>query len=95
MAAGVMARFSALPREGHMYTVLRIIAYSKKHIESKLVFDPFAKDFDDIDWTSRDWSSFYTDVEELLPGNMPEPRGKPVQINMFCDASHASCLASR
>ena len=26
---------------------------------------------------------------------MPEPRGKPVQINMFCDASHASCLASR
>ena len=26
---------------------------------------------------------------------MPEPRGKSVQINMFCDASHASCLQSR
>ena len=95
MATGVMARFSVLPREGHMYTVLRILAYAKKYIESKLVFDPLAKDFDDTEWTSRDWSSFYTDVEELLPGNIPEPRGKPVQINMFCDASHASCLASR
>ena len=47
-AAGVMARFSAAPRHGHMYHVLRMLAYCKKHIESKIVFDPLAKDFDDI-----------------------------------------------
>jgi hypothetical protein len=37
--AGFMARFSAAPREGHMWIVLRIFAYCKKHNESKVAFE--------------------------------------------------------
>jgi hypothetical protein len=39
---------------------------------------------------------FYLDVRgEPIPPRVPEPRGNAVQINMFCDAFHASCLSTR
>ena len=91
-----MARISAAPRQGHLYALLRIFAYTKKHIESKLVFDPRPRDFSEIAWTSHDWKQFYPDIEgESIPKNMPEPRGHPVQVNMFCDAAHATCHVTR
>ena len=43
--AGTLARFSAMPREGHLTAVLRTFAYCKKHISSRIVFDHFKKDF--------------------------------------------------
>ena len=43
----------------------------------------------------RDWSDFYPDAREELPPNMPEPRGKPVQINCYVDADHAGDVVSR
>jgi hypothetical protein len=95
-AAGVMARFSAAPREGHMTEVLRILAYAKKHIESKLVFDPMPRNFDDVEWTSHDWKTFYPDVRgEILPLGRPPERGNAVQLNLFCDAAHGTCHVTR
>jgi hypothetical protein len=32
---------------------------------------------------------------ELVPGDAPEPLGEAVQINMFCDAAHATDLITR
>jgi Reverse transcriptase (RNA-dependent DNA polymerase) len=94
--AGAMARFSASPREGHLYEVLRIFAYCKKHIESKAVFDPQAKIFDNVNWLHHDWKQFYPDiVGEILPPGQPKGRGNPVQINLFCDAAHATCHVTR
>ena len=95
-SAGVMARFSIAPRDGHMETVLKIFAYCKKHIQSRIVFDPRYVELDDLDWSDHDWKDFYPDVtSEVLPPNMPEPRGKPVVLSFFCDASHASCAVTR
>ena len=54
MAGGVMARFSACPREGHMVAVMKILAYCKRHIESKLVFDQVKREFSDIEWILGD-----------------------------------------
>ena len=72
------------------------MAYTKKHIESKLVFDPMSRDFDDIEWTSHDWKTFYPDVQgETLPLGRPQERGNPVQINLFCDAAHGTCHTTR
>ena len=94
--AGVMARFAAAPRQGHLYTVLKVMAYCKKHISSRIVFDPVPKDFDDIKWEEHDWKEFYPDItQEPMPPNMPKPRGKPVQISIFCDAAHATCHKTR
>ncbi len=91
-----MARFAAAPREGHMTEVLRIFAYTKKHIESKLVFDPMARNFDETEWTSHDWKIFYPDIKgEVIPLGRPQERGNPVQLNLFFDAAHGTCHATR
>jgi hypothetical protein len=95
-AAGVMARFSAAPRHGHMVEVLRILAYCKKHIQSKLVFDPLERNFDNVEWMEHDWKIFYPDIDgEILPLGRPMERGNPVQINLFCDAAHGTCHLTR
>jgi hypothetical protein len=95
-AAGAMARFSAAPREGHMFVVLRMFAYCKKHMESKLVFDPVKRDFGETKWVSHDWKQFYPDVTgEVMPPARPEARGLSVQVNKFCDAAHVTCHMTR
>ena len=39
-----------------------------------------------------DWSEFYPDAAELIPGNVPEaPRGKEVVMSIFVDVDHTSC----
>jgi hypothetical protein len=91
-----MARFSAAPREGHMWIVLRMFAYCKKHNESKVVFDTLRRNFEKTTWTSHGWEQFYPDIQgETIPYDQPEARGSPVQINMFCDAAHATCHVTR
>jgi hypothetical protein len=83
------------PREGHLAAVVRIFAYIKKHLRSRIVFDPTERDFSNYGWIEADWKEFYPDAGEVIPGNAPEPRGQPIQLNMFCDAAHATCLETR
>jgi hypothetical protein len=93
---GTMAKFNAAPREGHLTAVVRCMGYLKKRLRSRIVIDSKQIDFSDMEWTSKDWAAFYPDVRgELIPSDMPEPRGKSVQINMFCDAAHATDLITR
>jgi len=94
-SAATMAKFMASPREGHLVGLLKIFAYLKLHMNSKIVIDPFERLWDDLDWNTADWSEFYPDAKEAIPSDMPEPRGKPVQINLFVDSAHATCLESR
>ena len=83
------------PRQGHMVGVLRILAYLHHHIRSKIVADPEYRDWSHKAWTHAEWQEFYPDATEPIPHNAPEARGKPVQINLFCDAAHATCLITR
>ncbi len=94
-SGATMARFMAAPRSGHLTGILRMFAYLKFHLRSKIVIDPFIRDWSSKEWTQPDWKDFYPDAQEIIPDNAPEPRGKPVQINLFVDASHATCLMSR
>ena len=95
-SAGRMACLSAAPRQGHLQMLLRFFAYYKKYGKSKLVFDHWEKNWSKIDWVEYDWKCFYDNIDgEALPPNMPEPRGRSVQINLFCDAAHATCLKTR
>jgi Reverse transcriptase (RNA-dependent DNA polymerase) len=95
-SGGVMARFSAAPRQGHMQDILRIFAYCKKHIDSKVVFEAKRRDFSDVDWATYDWRQFYPDiVGEFFPSGQPKPRGNEMDISIFCDAAHATCHTTR
>jgi hypothetical protein len=91
-----MAKFAAVPREGHLTSVVRGFVYIKKHLKSLIVIDTRSKDWSTQDWVSKDWSKFYPDLSmEIIPHDAPEALGEPVQINMFCDASHATDLITR
>ena len=37
----------------------------------------------------------YPDAREDIPVNAPEALGKPVQINVYCDANHAGNKVTR
>ena len=94
-ACSLMSRFAAAPRTDHLTKLLGVFSYVKKHLQSRLVFDYRTRDWKDIEWLQHDWKEFYPDAYEALPINAPPPRGKPAQINMFCDASHATDLITR
>jgi hypothetical protein len=94
--ASTMAKFAALPSVGHMTAVVRGFGHIKKHLKSRIVVDTRVKDWSTRHWTSKDWSKFYPDVSmEIIPPDAPEAFGEPVQINIFCDASHATDLVTR
>ena len=94
-AVGLMSRFNALPRKGHLQNVLRIFAYLKQHKNSKLVYDVDIRNFEDSVFTDHNWSEMYPDANEEIPPGSPEPLGKAVQVNVFADAAHADDFITR
>jgi len=42
-----------------------------------------------------DWSEYYPGAQEVIPPNMPEPRGKEVTMSCYVDADHAGCKVTR
>ena len=89
----MLAAFSAAPRQGHLAAVLHIYAYPKAHDRSRLVLDP--GELPPIPCPSYDWTDFYGDVVELIPPDIPEPRGRAAQTTAFVDSDHAADLVSR
>jgi len=85
----------ASPREGHLVGLLKIFAYLKLNMNSKIVIDLFERLWDGLDWNTANWSEFYPDAKEAISSDMPEPRDKPVQINLFVDSAHITYLESR
>ena len=75
----MMSSHMAMPREGHLEQVFQIFAYLKKCRNTELVFDPGDPVIDQSLYEKRDWtcSEFGHHVQdiEVLPENMPEPRG--------------------
>ena len=91
----LLSSYMAQPRRGHMEQVLHIFAYLKCHLQSNLVFDPNEIQWDEDKFKQYDWTSFYHDAKESIPPNAPEPRGRAVQINAFCDSDHAGNKITR
>ena len=94
-AVSLMSRFSTAPRTDHMQKLLHMFSYIKRHLDSKLVFDAGTRDWSHINFLQHDWNEFYPDAMETMPPNAPEPRGRAVQLNMFCDAAHANDHVTR
>ena len=88
----------AQPRIGHLQQSLNIFYYLKHSNRSYVVLDPTRFD---VEWKPRvegepspsqralAKKDLYPDATELLPHNIPEPRGEEVDINIFVDADHA------
>ena len=98
----VLASYLTCPRIGHLKQAINMVLYIRKHEKSSIVMDPT---YLDINWTGNEdenpesrrkfMKSIYQDAVEDIPENAPEPRGKPIQINVYCDADHASNKVTR
>jgi hypothetical protein len=95
MPVSILSRYLVSAREGHLEQVFHIFAYLKHHPRSTMVFDDTVPTYRGNRFLKCDWSEFYPDAAESLPGNMPEPRGKDVTMSCFVDADHAGCKETR
>ena len=85
----ILASQMAQPREGHLETVFHLMAHLRHKHNSRLCLDPTYPDIDKSIFMDHDWKSFYGDVREAIPENAPEPRGKEVDLRLYCDSDHA------
>jgi len=92
---GLLARFQACPREGHLEQLFHIFAYLKKYDWSRLVFDWTEPVLDESKFMECDWKEQYPDAKESIPTNAPEPRGQSVKMTTFVDADHGGCKLTR
>ena len=103
LETSLLSQYLAQPRVGHLNQALAIFQYLKKHDRSWLVCNP---DRFDIDWVPKaeepspsrradEMKKMYSDAVDEIPPNMPEPRGKAMDISVFVDADHAGNKVTR
>ena len=93
----ILSQYQALPREGHLLAVLRIFAYWKAAPKLSLYFDPRLPRHDYTTFTTQhdEFQVHYRGARDEFPHNMPPPRGQPVVLTAFVDASHAANQKTR
>jgi hypothetical protein len=86
-----LASHMALPRQGHfLEAAFHVFAYLEQHPNYLLALDPTYPEIDDGKFNAgADWKEMYPGAEEMIPPNMPEPRGLKLVLRLFVDLDHA------
>ena len=85
----LMSSHMEMHREGQLDAVLHIFGQLKAKYNSRMAFDPTVPYYIKSAFKECDWKEFYSNVEEAIPSNAPEPRGESVHIGMYVDSNHA------
>ena len=93
----VLSSYQAAPRQGHLDQVLHIFGYLKHKPKLTLYLDPtrmpvHANIFRN---NAHEFKEQYRDAKELIPHDMPKPRGHSVRITAYVDSDHASNQSTR
>ena len=90
-ATTTLARYAAAPRIGHFEAALRIFGYLRKFQDGTIIIDPYRPSIlQDVKYADKcDWEEFYSDTEEEIPYDMPDPYGTEASLTVFVDADHA------
>ena len=87
VAVMTLSRYRAAPRNGHLDRAKRIVGYLRKYPHGTIRFrtgiPTHEREATDYDWLY----SVYGNVSEMLPMNMPPPKGKPVRTTTYTDAN--------
>ena len=97
LEVSLLSQYQAAPREGHLEQLLHIFAYLKKKPKVTLYLDPSMPNLDyTIFWTKvEDFVEYYRDAKEQLPHQVQKPRGRPVTLTAYVDATHAANQKNR
>jgi hypothetical protein len=85
----VLSSHLAMPQEGHLDAVFHMFAHLEHKHNARLVFDPTYPIIDMSVFRECNWKHFNGDVKEAIPPNAPLPRGKEVDLRLFCNSDHA------
>jgi hypothetical protein len=77
-----------MPRRGHLKRAKRIYGYLRKMKEARIRVLTNEPDFSDYQDLEYNWSSsVYGDVKEIIPTDIPEPKGKYITLSHYFDAN--------
>ena len=95
LEVSMMSSHLAMLREGHLDQVFQIIAYLKKYHNTELVYNPSVNEheFEQRDWTVSEFG--HLQGVEVVPPNIPEPRGMGFVMRAKVDADHAADTVTR
>jgi hypothetical protein len=83
-----LSSFRAMPRRGHLERAKQIYGYLRKMKEARIRVLTNELDYSDYQDPEYDWSlSVYGDVKEIIPTDIPEPKGKYVTLSHYFDAN--------
>ena len=90
-AVSTMARFSAMPREGHLSAMFRLYGYLKGSLKAKIIYDTRVPDYSALlGCQEPDWMEMYPGAcEEIDSEKDPQPRGAEVVVSAYVNADHA------
>ncbi len=54
-----------------------------------MIFDLTYPDIDYNAFPEYEWTEFYENIQEIIPPNALELRGRPIQLQMYVDSNHA------
>ena len=98
LEVSMMSSHMAMPRVGHLEQVLHIFAHLKKYHNTEMVFDPSEPVIDESQYERKDWASSefgHIEGKQVLPPNMPQPRGLGFTRRAKVDADHAGDTVTR
>jgi hypothetical protein len=90
-AVMTMSRFRVAPRVGHLERLKQVYGYLRETKDGGLRYDVRKFDWrpDDDAWVFHDWmhSVYGPDLHEQVPYDVPQAKGKEVQMTVFVDAN--------
>ena len=92
----MMASMMVSPRRGHLDQLFHIFAYLQQRHNSEMVFDPTPPSINETHFEKQDWRyTPYGTAKEILPPNMPLPKGLGFTISSYVDSDHAGDSITR
>jgi hypothetical protein len=83
-----LSSFRAMPRRGHLERAKRTYGYLRKMKEARIRVLTNELDYSDYQDPEYDWSlSVDGDVKEIIPTDIPEPKGKYVTLSHYFDVN--------
>ena len=93
----ILSQYQASAREVHLKQVINIFSFVKHNPKLSIHMDPQLPEVDSMvfDIEREGLYEQYRDAEELLPADMPKPRGRLVVTTAYVDALHAPNKVTR
>ena len=81
--------------EGQLKAVLKSFSYIWGKHNYGLALDTKYLEINNVSFKDHNWVDFYGNVNEEIPPNTPDPRGKDNDLIMYVDRNHARDKSTR